>query len=94
MGGGANVVRTLVVNSVTNGEYSEDGGKDRSGRRVLSSEVPRLQSSKVCLRSWPFGELGVEVDEGSEASSGPPGLHRTESKKDTGGQNSWNCSSR
>ena len=74
---GANVVRTLVIDSIANGEYSEDGSKDRSGRRVLSGEVLGLQSSKACLRSWPFGELRVEVDEGSEASSGPPGLYRT-----------------
>lgn len=67
---GANVVRTLVIDGVANREDTEDGGKDRSSRRVLSGEVPRLQSPKACLRSWPLGELGVKVDERREVSSG------------------------
>ena len=36
------VVRTLVIDGVANGEDPEDGGKDRSSRRVLSVEVLRL----------------------------------------------------
>jgi len=69
-------VRTLVVDGVTNSEDSEDGGKDRSSRRVLSAEVPSLQSSKARLRGWSLGEFRVEVDERGEASSGSSGLYR------------------
>ena len=76
MYGEANVVRTLVIDGVANREYTENGGKDRSSGRVLSREVPGLQSSKACLRSWSLGELRVKVDQGSEASSGPSRLCR------------------
>lgn len=75
------MVRTLVIDGVTNGEDPEDGGKDRSSRRVLSAEVPSLQSSKVRLRAWSLGEFRVEVDEGGEAASGASGLCRRSKKK-------------
>jgi hypothetical protein len=39
--------RTLVIDGVTDGKDSEDGRKDRSSGRVLSAEVPGLQSSKA-----------------------------------------------
>jgi len=72
------VVRTLVIDGVTNGEDPEDGSKDRSGGRVLSAEVPSLQSSKVRLSGWSLGEFRVEVDEGGEASSRSSGLYRNQ----------------
>ena len=70
------VVRTLVIDGVTNSENPKDGGKDRSSRRVLSVEIPGLQSSEARLRGWSLGEFRVEVDEWSEASSGSSGLYR------------------
>jgi hypothetical protein len=73
---GANVIRTLVVDGVTDGEDSEDRGKDWGGRRVLSGKELGLQSSKARLRSWSLWEFRVKVDEGSKASSRPSGLNR------------------
>lgn len=68
--------RTLVIDGVPNGEDTEDGGKDRSSRRVLSGEIPGLQSSKARLRGWSLRKLRVKVDEGGQASSRSSGLHR------------------
>ena len=80
--------RTLVIDGVTDGKDSKDGGKDRSSGRVLSAEVLGLQPSEACLRSWSLGEFRVEVYEGSEASSRSSGLYRLNRsrKKDTCGQ--------
>ena len=39
--------RTLVIDGVTDGKDSKDGGKDRSSGRVLSAIVPGLQPSKA-----------------------------------------------
>ena len=74
-------VRTLVIDGVTHGKDSEDGGKDRSSGRVLSVEVLGLQSSKARLRGWSLGKFRVEVDEGGKASSRSSGLHRRNRKK-------------
>jgi len=77
------VVRTLVIDGVANGEDPEDGGKDRSGRCVLSVEELGLQSSKVRLRGWSLGEFRVKVDEWGEASSRSSGLYRRNQKTRT-----------
>jgi len=76
-------VRTLVIDCVANGEDPEDGGKDRSSRRVLSVEELRLQSSKVRLRGWSLWEFRVEVDKWGEASSRSSGLYRRNRKMRT-----------
>lgn len=76
--------RTLVIDGVANGKDSEDGGKDRGSRRVLSAEELGLQSSKAGPRGLSLGEFRVEVYERGEAPSRSSGLHRTRPKKTHG----------
>ena len=67
------MLRTLVVNSVTQREYPEDGPHKRPCRCVLAVEETRLDAPGG-RRSRALGELGVEVDERAKACARARGL--------------------
>lgn len=60
---------TLVVDRVPNAKDAHNECDQGLARRVLSIEVPRLDSTKARGRSSTLGQLGVEVHEGREACS-------------------------